>query len=52
MVSNDSYENDYYNGSPAKFKDAKARNHHYNAIWTADYRNICLSRPPEYSFYG
>jgi casein kinase II subunit alpha len=23
-----------------------------NAKWTGEYRNICLSRPPEYSFYG
>ena len=23
-----------------------------NAKWTGEYRNVCLSRPPEYSFYG
>ena len=23
-----------------------------NAKWTGNYRSVCLSRPPEYSFYG
>lgn len=27
-------------------------NSHCNAKWTGEYRNVCLSRPPEYSFYG
>jgi casein kinase II subunit alpha len=23
-----------------------------NALWCGEYRNVCLSRPPEYSYYG
>jgi len=23
-----------------------------NAEWTGEYRTVCLSRPPEYSYYG
>ena len=23
-----------------------------NAKWTGEYRNVCLARPPDYSFYG
>ena len=23
-----------------------------NAAWCGEYRNVCLARPPEYSYYG
>ena len=23
-----------------------------NAKWTAEYRSVCLARPPDYSYYG
>lgn len=23
-----------------------------NAEWTGEYRTVCLSRPPDYSYYG
>ena len=35
-----------------KTSDFSQVNQVENAKWTGDYRNVCLSRPPDYSYYG